>query len=63
MVEVNIVGLLHCGPDMASTTIVSGRVSLDPTVANGYALALFYDCAGAFKSMGFWGDGRSARIV
>jgi hypothetical protein len=31
------VGLLH-GPDSASTTIVSGCVRLDPTVARGYAL-------------------------
>ena len=38
MVEVDCVGLLHCGPDSASTTIVSGCVRLDPTVASGYAL-------------------------
>jgi hypothetical protein len=38
VVEVDGVGLLHCGPDSASTTIVSGCVRLNPTVASGYAL-------------------------
>jgi hypothetical protein len=41
VVEVDVVGLLHCGPDSASTTIVSGCVRLDPTVAGGYALHCF----------------------
>lgn len=38
MVEVDGVGLMRCGPDSASTTIVSGCVRLYPTVASGYAL-------------------------
>jgi hypothetical protein len=54
------VGLLHCGPDLASTTIVSGCVRLDPTVAGGYALHCFTTVRGGSsryvlgETVGFW---------
>lgn len=54
------VGLLHCGPDSASTTIVSGCVRLNPTVASGYALHCLTTVPGGSsqyilrETVGFW---------
>lgn len=39
--------------------LFSGCVRLDPTVASGYALHCLTTVLGRFKSVHFWGDGRS----
>lgn len=60
MVEVYGVGLLLCGPDSASTTIVSGCVRLNPTVTQWVCPCISLTTVlGGFRSVHLRGDGRA----